>query len=74
MPSIVVQSTDGFDLTDSVLLQPSGSQVVASKSVLGVNIAVNPSARFRGKTAAEREAVSFLVEYLFGTKVGKSIL
>ena len=51
--------TDGFDVTSSKLIPPNeGSQVVNSKSLLGVNVAVNPTSRFRGKSAADRDAVS----------------
>ena len=58
--SIVQETkTDGFDVTGSKLMPPNeGSQVVNSKSLLGVNVAVNPTSRFRGKSAADRDAVS----------------
>ena len=59
--SIMQNEKDGFEMTNSVMLAaPEGSQIVNSKSFLGVNVAVNPNARFRGKTKEENDLVSFL--------------
>ena len=52
---------DGFnpDGTNPNLLGVTGgSQTVASKSLLGVNVAVNPTARFRQKSSSEKEKVN----------------
>ncbi|CBY10842.1 unnamed protein product [Oikopleura dioica] len=54
--SSIMQEKDGFEMTNSVMLAaPEGSQIVNSKSFLGVNVAVNPNARFRGKTKEETD-------------------
>lgn len=62
--SIVQETkTDGFDVTGSKLMPPNeGSQVVNSKSLLGVNVAVNPTSRFRGKSAADRDAANAITD------------
>ncbi|CAG5077810.1 Oidioi.mRNA.OKI2018_I69.PAR.g8817.t1.cds [Oikopleura dioica] len=54
--SSMMAEKDGFEMTNSVMLNaPDGSQIVNSKSFLGVNVAVNPNARFRGKTKEEAD-------------------
>ena len=58
--SSMMAEKDGFEMTNSVMLNaPDGSQIVNSKSFLGVNVAVNPNARFRGKTKEEADMVRF---------------
>ena len=50
---------DGFDMSKSQTLNGlTGSQVVASRSILGVNIATEPRQRSRSRTLAENETVS----------------
>jgi len=68
--SSIMQEKDGFEMTNSVMLAaPEGSQIVNSKSFLGVNVAVNPNARFRGKTKEETDLVSYLIIVLSFLKI-----
>jgi len=56
---------DGFnpDGTNPNLLGVTGgSQTVASKSLLGVNVAVNPTARFRQKSSSEKEKIALITD------------
>lgn len=53
---VIEEKKDGFEMGDASLLPQNGSsQPIASKSLLGVNVAVNPNSRYRGKTGKNRE-------------------
>lgn len=55
---VIEEKKDGFEMGDASLLPQNGSsQPIASKSLLGVNVAVNPNSRYRGKTGKNRELV-----------------
>ena len=58
----IVDKKDGFEMNDgSTLMAPNGgSQVVASKSLLGVNVALHPNSRYRGKSKNDLDMVRFL--------------
>lgn len=60
--SKVVEQT-GFEETEDHLKAPyGGSQIVASKSLLGVNIAVNPNSRFRSRSGHEKELTAAITD------------
>merc|ERR1712021_54702 len=54
---------DGFDMSKSQTLNGlTGSQVVASRSILGVNIATEPRQRSRSRTLAENETANMITD------------
>jgi len=54
---------DGFEVAGSKLLpNPNGSQTVASKSLLGVNVAVNPNSRYRSRSSSEKEKAALITD------------